>query len=53
VLAARRRLLEEILDRMPEREAEVVGASLEAFADTAGEVAGEPADDAWRLGWGS
>jgi DNA-binding MarR family transcriptional regulator len=53
VLTARRRVLEEILGRMPDDEATVVGVSLARFADTAGEAAGEPADDAWRLGWGS
>ena len=53
VLGARRRLLLEILRRMPGPDADAVGSSLAAFADTAGEVAGEPADDAWRLGWGS
>ena len=49
VLTARRKELEHVLERLPRDEVAAVAEALGRFA----EAAGETADDAWRLGWGS
>lgn len=49
VMAARRHDLEGVLDRLEPDQVVQVAAALGHLA----EAAGETADDAWRLGWGS
>jgi DNA-binding MarR family transcriptional regulator len=53
VMRRRRRVVEEILDGLDGAEVAEVGAALARFAAAAGEVADLPAEEAWRLGWGS
>ena len=48
VMTRRRAEIGEVLDRLPLGRAAEVAAALGEFAA----AAGEPADDAWRLGWG-
>jgi DNA-binding MarR family transcriptional regulator len=49
VLDGRRSTIEEVLSALSPEEVSAIGGALRRFA----EAAGEPADDAWRLGWGS
>ena len=49
VMTRRRRDLAEVLGQLPPERVEGVIAALSDLAS----AAGEPADDAWRLGWGS
>jgi DNA-binding MarR family transcriptional regulator len=49
VTARRRAEIGEVLDRLPAERAAEVTSALGEFAA----AAGERADDAWRLGWGS
>ena len=53
VLRRRRQVIEEILEGLDGQEVAAVGTALARFAEAAGEVADLPADEAWRLGWGS
>lgn len=53
VLRHRRRAIAQILDMLGPDDANSVGSVLARFAEAAGEAADVPADDAWRLGWGS
>lgn len=52
-LRRRRRAIEETLADLAPGEVVAVGSALTRFAAAAGEAADVPADDAWRLGWGS
>ena len=53
MLRRRRQVIEEILEGLDPAEVAAVGTALALFAEAAGEVADLPADEAWRLGWGS
>jgi DNA-binding MarR family transcriptional regulator len=53
VYERRRRDLAEILGRMSAADAAAMADALGRFGELAGEVGDVPADDAWRLGWGS